>query len=103
MSKNRRLELHKILVDILGLNNVYYQPPESSKMNYPCIIYHTDTIGVSNADDRIYMATDKYSIQVVDADPDSETHLKLLDLPYCRPERKFTLNNLNYWNFTLYF
>ena len=38
----RRLELHEILCTILGSRNVYFQPPESIKMNYPAIVYGLD-------------------------------------------------------------
>ena len=34
-----RLDLQALLEDLLGSRNVYYQPPESVKMNYPAIVY----------------------------------------------------------------
>ena len=34
-----RLDLQALLEDLLGSRNVYYQPPESDKMNYPAIVY----------------------------------------------------------------
>ena len=34
-----RLELHALLVELLGSTNVYYEPPETLKMSYPAIRY----------------------------------------------------------------
>ena len=44
-----RLELDEELVKILGSKNVYFQPPESLKLNYPAIVY-----SLSNISNRIY-------------------------------------------------
>ena len=34
-----RLNLHNSLIEALGTKSVYFQPPESVKLVYPCIIY----------------------------------------------------------------
>lgn len=34
-----RLELQSKLVELLGSKHVYYQPPESVKIEYPAIVY----------------------------------------------------------------
>ena len=39
-----RLDLQALLEDLLGSRNVYYQPPESVKMNYPAIVYALEDI-----------------------------------------------------------
>ena len=38
MAKTRE-ELHELLVSVLGSRNVYFQPPESIRMQYPAIVY----------------------------------------------------------------
>ena len=43
MAKDR-LILHDELITLLGSSNVYFQPPTSIKMNYPCIIYKLDDV-----------------------------------------------------------
>ena len=43
-----RIDLYNLLVGILGTRNVYYQPPESLKLKYPCIVYNRRNI--SNVD-----------------------------------------------------
>ena len=46
-----RLELQKLLEMLLGNKNVYYQPPASLSISYPCVIYSRDRIDKDNADD----------------------------------------------------
>ena len=38
----RRLELQNLLANLLGTNNVYFQPPPTVQMEYPAIVYHRD-------------------------------------------------------------
>lgn len=100
---DKRLELHEILVDILGSRNVYFQPPASIRMKYPCIIYELDDIFTINADNTKYKTKKRYKITVVDEDPDSELVDKLHKLQYCSFDRFYTSDNLNHFVFTLYF
>ena len=37
--ETRRLELDADLRALLGSTNVYFQPPETKKLKYPCFIY----------------------------------------------------------------
>lgn len=43
MTKDR-IGLSKLLREILDSDNVYFQPPESLKMNYPAIVYSRERI-----------------------------------------------------------
>ena len=43
--EQRRLQLHEILVGILGNENVYFQPPANLVMQYPCIRYERMSVG----------------------------------------------------------
>ncbi|MCD8159451.1 MAG: hypothetical protein LUD77_11395 [Clostridiales bacterium] len=98
-----RLELHQILVDILGSENVYFQPPESVKLSYPCIIYNLNNINTRNADDRHYLLTNNYTITFISKDPDSEVPYSILGLPMCSFDRSYTADNLNHWVFNIYY
>lgn len=97
-----RLELHETLVSILGSRNVYFQPPESVKIKYPCIIYRFVDPKVVPANNGLYMRHDGYTIMLVDEDPESIIFDKILALPYVRFETTYTRDNLNHWNFMLY-
>ena len=66
-----RLDLQALLEDLLGSRNVYYQPPESVKMNYPAIVYALEDIENTFADDGVYLSNRKYLVTVIDKNPDS--------------------------------
>lgn len=103
MSKNRRLDLHFILCDILGSDHAYFQPPESVKLKFPCFIYNLDDMDMKYADDGVYSHKRRYSIIYIDKDPDSMTHEKLLKMPYCTFGRFYSADNMNHWVYNLYF
>lgn len=98
-----RLQLQSKFVDILGSNNVYFQPPPTVKMQYPCIIYHRDDIHTDHADNNPYKNRTRYLVKVVDSDPDSELPAKVGELPMCVFDRFYTADNLNHDVYTLYF
>ena len=100
---SRRLELHDTLCGILGSKQVYFQPPETIKMQYPAIVYSIDIINTPYADNRVYLSFDRYSVTVIDRDPDSIIPSKILSLPMCEFDRFYTKNNLNHYVFKLYF
>lgn len=100
---SRRLELHQILVDILGSDNVYFQPPASLQMKYPCIIYGRIGLDPKYANNRMYMHKKRYQVTVIDKNPDSEIPDKIAELPMCFFDRHFTANNLNHDVFTIYY
>ena len=97
-----RLELHEILCDILGSRCVYFQPPESVKMQYPAIVYSCQNIENDFANDSIYVQSPSYKVVLIDKNPDSVYIDKILNLPYCRFDRHYTSDNLNHDVFTLY-
>lgn len=98
-----RVDLQNALEELLGSRNVYYQPPESLKMNYPAIVYARKTIDNSYANNSVYKQNYAYEITVIDKNPDSEIVNKVSKLPTCRFDRHFKSDNLNHDVFTLYY
>lgn len=98
-----RVDLHNELVELLGSKNVYYQPPESVKMEYPAIRYSRKDIESRYADNRIYSKTNCYEIIVIAKKPDHEVIDKLLELSYCSYDRHYVSDNLNHDVLTLYY
>lgn len=98
-----RLQLQSKLEELLGTKNVYYQPPESLKMEYPAIRYSRININNKYADDIKYSAVNCYEIIVIDRKPDNEVIQKILDLPLSSYDRHYTSDNLNHDTITLYF
>ena len=99
-----RLNLHEELCEILGSRNVYYQPPESVKMRYPCIKYSRSGINQRHANDKSYNNTNRYEIIVIDLDPDSVIPDKILEhFKMCSFDRGYVSDNLNHNVYTLYY
>lgn len=98
-----RLELQTELETILGSRNVYFQPPETIKMAYPCIIYSRVTGDTQFANNKPYTFTIQYRILVVDKNPDSLIPKKVAELPTCTFDRHYVTNNLNHDVFNIYY
>lgn len=99
----RRLELDSILRGILGSDNCYFQPPESVKLRYPCIVYTRVSGDTQYADNIPYSFRTFYKVIYIDQDPDNEVIMELAKLPYCRMGRHYTANNLNHDTFSIYY
>jgi hypothetical protein len=98
-----RLDLHTLFESILGSTNVYFQPPESISLNYPCIIYNRDYIKTEYANNSPYTLGKRYLVTIIDKNPDSVIPDKIAAMPKCSFERHFTADNLNHDIFNLYF
>lgn len=99
-----RLNLHKELRDILKTKYVYFQPPASVRMTYPCIRYSISGIDSKHANNRIYKNTSRYEIIVIDSDPDSDIPEKILNhFTMCSFDRWYSADNLNHFVLTLYY
>jgi hypothetical protein len=100
---SKRTDLHDILIAILGSNNVYFQPPPSVMMTYPCIIYQRSDIAIKHANDFIYKNKVGYTVMVIDRNADSLIPDKMLTLPMCKFDRHYTAENLNHDVYKLYY
>lgn len=99
----RRLELHEKLCGILGSENVYFQPPETVKMQYPCIVYSRNRMNITWADDMPYDYRMGYTVTVIDSNPDSLIPTKLLSFLHCSFDRHFTENQLNHDVYSIFY
>lgn len=99
----QRLLLQSLLTEILGSNNVYFQPPSNLQMQYPCIVYERDNVSTKFANDKPYLHTKRYQVTVIDRNPDSEIPDKVGTLPMCSFTRHFAADNLNHDIFNLYY
>lgn len=100
---NSRLSLHKILEGILGSKHVYFQPPGSIKMQYPCIVYKLSEIPKKHADNEGYISNYCYNITLIDYDPDNEYVDKLNHLQYSHFIKHFETQGLNHYVFNLHY
>lgn len=97
-----REQLDKSLRLILGSDAVYYQPPASLRMQYPCIRYAPANINRIAADNRGYILTDHYTLTYISKSPDRSIAMKLLLLPRCVEERVYTVEGLYHEVFSIY-
>ncbi len=100
---DRRLALQTVLETLLGSRNVYFQPPESIIMKYPCIVYKRSRIASRYANNRAYLNRVGYLVTVIDPAPNNETVKDLLTLPLCSYDREYVSANLNHTVLNLYF
>ena len=99
-----RLELQEELKELLGTENVYFQPPESKKIIYDAIIYHRNNFHTRHANDDKYILMNRYEIECIYRNPDSELPKNILKhFKYCNFDRHFISDNLNHDTFDLYY
>ncbi len=102
--ETRRLQIQTILEEVLGSKNVYFQPPASISMKYPCIVYGYDNDSSVHADSVRYLVRDRYSVTLITKDAYPSAILEELEsLPYCAFSRKYSSDNLNHFSFNLVF
>lgn len=104
-----RLKLHEILCSALGDEHCYFQPPESVKLSYPCIIYKYDNNVVFRADDAPYLVIDTYVATFITRNPEDPVIDKLSWLPnteegksielQIRFDRYFVADNLHHYSY----
>ena len=102
MSKPR-VDLHRILEDIVGTKHVYFQPPDGLKIEYPAIIYKLNDIENASADNLVYTQKNAYQIIVIDQNPDSEISKRVSKLQSCQMMSAYSSDRLNHFVYNLYF
>lgn len=101
--------LHDILCGVLGApfpdgeDHCYFGPPSDNQMLYPCIRYNYTNDLDEFADNIHYKSSRRYTVTVIDEDPDSEIPNRLKEIPYCTSDRNFAVDGLNHFVHTLYY
>jgi len=98
--------LQEILSSIPEVRKVYFQPPESRMLEYPCIIYELSDMSTLYSDNSRYLSFPEYTVTVIDKNPESIIQKRMMDLSSdCHVDfnRFFTSDNLNHWVYTLVF
>lgn len=104
MQETRRLALHEKFCELLGSRNVYFQPPESVQMKYPAIRYNLTPGDTKYANNGVYIYRRRYEVTVIDKNPDIPwDEIMLNTFKYCSFERMYAYENLNHWQFSLYY
>jgi hypothetical protein len=98
-----RLDLQSKLEELLESKNVYYQPPESTKMQYDAIKYSKKNIASKYANNVKYSMMDCYEVTVIARRPDHPVIKRILSCPYSSFDRHYVADNLNHDVLTIYF
>lgn len=98
-----RLKLQALLEQIPGVAKAYFQPPNNLQMVYPCIVYERDYVDTKFANNSPYRHAKRYTVTVIDRNPDSEIPDKVAAQPTSRFNRRFTADNLHHDVYNLYF
>lgn len=103
---DKRLELdallRKVMRDVSGVENVYFQPPENLLLKYPAIVYSRSDIRNRPANDMVYSQFTFYDLTVIDKNPDSLLVYAVASLPRCKFGRHYKSDNLNHDTFTIF-
>ena len=97
------LDLQNELKTLLGSNNVYFQPPSTVKMKYPCIVFTRGSGSQQFADNKTYRFTKRYTITHIgnESDPDIIDEI-VKHFSMCTYDNCFINDNLYHNVFSLY-
>lgn len=98
-----RLELHAVLISLLGTSAAYFQPPESVSLIYPCVVYRRSDIRIDYANNKPYTMRKEYTLTVITQNPDSILPEEIMMLESARHERAFVVDGLNHTNITIFY
>ena len=102
--ETRRLALQLELEKILGSKNVYFQPPNGTKLVYPCIIYSVGGGDSIYADNKNYYFTYQWEIKYLDTKPINDVVEKIMEqFQMARFNRRYTADHINHDVIILYY
>ena len=100
----KRTELGNKLEEILDSGNVYFEPPESVKMSYPCIVYERSAGDTDFANNLPYRFNIRYRITLISKKPDNPVlGLLAMSIPAIQYERHFVSDGLHHDVFEVYY
>lgn len=104
MAPRPRIELQVLLDSLLpDGKRAYFQPPPDMQMQYPCIVYKRNDVRIEHADNNPYLHQRRYSVTVIDQNPDSDIPSKVERLPTAAFDRHYAADNLNHDVYNIFF
>lgn len=98
------LDLQMELEELMEGNMVKFQPPPKYQLTYPCIVYNLDSGVTRFAGNMPYTFTRRYSVTLIDRNPDSRFIEKLaMAFPMITMDRVFSTQGLHHYVYTLYY
>lgn len=97
-----RLDFHSKLVEILGSENVYYDPPSTVSMKYDAIKYSRKPNSSKFASNSLYSSMNCYEVILISRKSDNPIVKWLRELPLSSHDRHYYADNLSHDVFTIY-
>ncbi len=101
--ETRREKLQGILENLQTQANetphVYYDPPESLKLVYPCFVYHYVGQETLYSNDNPYLKSDEYTVTYITKKADPLLPEAIIELPYVQFSNHYTAENLHHFMF----
>lgn len=99
-----RLHLRDLLIRVMEdageEPNLYYQPPESIHLNYPCIIYQLKGLDSTYANDNPYIQKVSFEATYITRSSTSSVITNLGKLSCSKFDRYFVTDNLHHYVYT---
>lgn len=90
-----RAEIQELLEDVLGSNNVYFQPPTNTSIKYPCIVYEFKRFNIQPADNKPYVVSGRWEIHHMYKNPKHDLKEKFVfGVPFCRFDRRIVTDGV---------
>ena len=89
---------------VLAKDRVYFQPPSSHTMVYPCFRYKLSSGNTNFADNKSYLYADQYDVIYITRKADTEDIRKLIreEFTNCLFDRRYTIDGLHHDSFRIY-
>lgn len=99
---DHRLTLQTTLETIKGIKHVYFNPPVSTKMEYPCIRFSLNRRTAIFADDRKYIKGESYILTFITRDVVNAPKVldQIEDLPNTIFDRTYVSDGLYHYVYT---
>lgn len=103
----KQVPLHDQLIEVLSdfedrSERCYFEPPEGTEMKYPCIVYHKSNRDITYADNIPYLKFNRYTVTIIDEDPDSKLPDRMDRFLYLSSDRDYCYDGLWHYAFTLF-
>lgn len=99
-------QLRDQLYLVNNTKNVYYNPPSSIKMEFPCFRFEINNLDVKHADNKAYARKNRWAVTYISRSLEDieKVQNEMLDIfQYCNFDTSFRADNLNHAVFNLYF
>ena len=105
----KRIDVHRmirdkvseVITDSQDDHHVYFQPPASVSLKYPCVVYQLQEMPFFYANNKPYHWKHVYQLTVIDRDPESALREKIAELSTCHFVRAFVADNLHHYVFEI--